>query len=73
MQTALKLGLSHVPLAGAAIDALEDWSLRLPLETMQPVYTTVLPLLDWYLKTSSTDGKADHDSFQLCYFFSLPN
>ncbi|XP_024136141.1 DNA-dependent protein kinase catalytic subunit isoform X1 [Oryzias melastigma] len=60
LETALKLGLSHVPLAGAAIDALEDWSLRLPLETMQPVYTTVLPLLDWYLKTSSTDDQDEN-------------
>uniref|UniRef100_A0A3P9H2R7 DNA-dependent protein kinase catalytic subunit n=1 Tax=Oryzias latipes TaxID=8090 RepID=A0A3P9H2R7_ORYLA len=50
LETALKLGLSHAPLASAAIDALEDWSLGLPLETMQPVYTNVLPLLDWYLK-----------------------
>lgn len=54
---ALKLGLSHVPLANIALDALEDWSSHIPLETMQPCYTTVLPLLDGYLKTPSTSCK----------------
>lgn len=54
LQVALKLGLSHVPLANVALDALEDWSFHIPLETMQPCYTTVLPLLDGYLKNTST-------------------
>uniref|UniRef100_A0A3Q4MQ59 DNA-dependent protein kinase catalytic subunit n=1 Tax=Neolamprologus brichardi TaxID=32507 RepID=A0A3Q4MQ59_NEOBR len=57
LETALKLGLSHIPLANAALDALEDWSSHIPLRTMQPCYTSVLPLLDGYLKTSSTDSK----------------
>uniref|UniRef100_A0A3B4GU24 DNA-dependent protein kinase catalytic subunit n=1 Tax=Pundamilia nyererei TaxID=303518 RepID=A0A3B4GU24_9CICH len=57
LETALKLGLSHIPLANAALDALEDWSSHIPLKTMQPCYTSVLPLLDGYLKTSSTDNK----------------
>lgn len=48
------MGLSHVPLANVALDALEDWSSHIPLETMQPCYTTVLPLLDGYLKNTST-------------------
>lgn len=63
MQTALKLGLSHAPLANAALDALEDWSSHVPLETMQPCYTSILPLLDGYLKTTSNDSKPHCDRF----------
>ncbi|CAJ1081863.1 DNA-dependent protein kinase catalytic subunit [Xyrichtys novacula] len=59
LETALKLGLSHVPLANVALDALEDWSSYLPPELMQPCYTNILPLLDGYLKTTSTDNKDD--------------
>lgn len=51
MKVALKLGLSHVPLAEAALDALESWSAHVPPETMQPCYSSVLPLLDGYLKS----------------------
>lgn len=51
------MGLSHVPLANIALDALEDWSSHIPSETMQHCYTIVLPLLDGYLKTTSTDSK----------------
>ncbi|KAF3703361.1 DNA-dependent protein kinase catalytic subunit [Channa argus] len=54
-QAALKLGLSHVPLANAALDALEDWSSHISLEIMQPCYTNILPLLDGYLKAISKD------------------
>ncbi|TKS87933.1 DNA-dependent protein kinase catalytic subunit [Collichthys lucidus] len=59
LEAALKLGLSHVPLANVALDALEDWSSHIPLETMQPCYKKVLPLLDGYLKTPSTNNKDD--------------
>ncbi|XP_041817022.1 DNA-dependent protein kinase catalytic subunit isoform X1 [Chelmon rostratus] len=59
LEAALKLGLSHVPLANIALDALEDWSSHIPLETIQPCYTNILPLLDGYLKTSSTNNKDD--------------
>uniref|UniRef100_A0A3B5Q0B1 DNA-dependent protein kinase catalytic subunit n=1 Tax=Xiphophorus maculatus TaxID=8083 RepID=A0A3B5Q0B1_XIPMA len=55
LETALRLGLSHIPLANAALDALEDWSSRLPLDTMQPCYADILPLLDGYLKTTSSN------------------
>ncbi|XP_028826126.1 DNA-dependent protein kinase catalytic subunit isoform X2 [Denticeps clupeoides] len=55
LQTALKLGLSHAPLATAALDALEMWSSRIPPETMQPYYSDILPHLDGYLKTTSND------------------
>ncbi|XP_070783882.1 DNA-dependent protein kinase catalytic subunit [Enoplosus armatus] len=59
LEAALKLGLSHVPLANVALDALEDWSSHIPSETMQPCYTNILPLLDGYLKTPSTNNKDD--------------
>ncbi|XP_075968746.1 DNA-dependent protein kinase catalytic subunit [Anarhichas minor] len=55
LEAALKLGLSHVPLANVALDALEDWSSHIPLETMQNCYTSILPLLDGYLKTNTND------------------
>ncbi|XP_040921929.1 DNA-dependent protein kinase catalytic subunit [Toxotes jaculatrix] len=55
LEAALKLGLSHVPLANAALDALEDWSSHIPPGTMQPCYASILPLLDGYLKTTSNN------------------
>ncbi|XP_047423865.1 DNA-dependent protein kinase catalytic subunit isoform X2 [Mugil cephalus] len=70
LETALKLGLSHVPLANTALDALEDWSSHLSLETMQPCYMSVLPLLDGYLKTTSTDNK-DESSWEVMSSLSL--
>uniref|UniRef100_A0A3B5QWJ4 DNA-dependent protein kinase catalytic subunit n=1 Tax=Xiphophorus maculatus TaxID=8083 RepID=A0A3B5QWJ4_XIPMA len=59
LETALRLGLSHIPLANAALDALEDWSSRLPLDTMQPCYADILPLLDGYLKTTSSSDESN--------------
>uniref|UniRef100_A0A665X102 DNA-dependent protein kinase catalytic subunit n=1 Tax=Echeneis naucrates TaxID=173247 RepID=A0A665X102_ECHNA len=56
LEAALKLGLSHFPLANAALDALENWSSNIPLETMQPCYNNILPLLDRYLKTTSSNS-----------------
>ncbi|KAM9839260.1 DNA-dependent protein kinase catalytic subunit [Aulostomus maculatus] len=58
LEVALKLGLSHVPLANTALDALEDWSSHIRLETMQPCYGSILPLLDGYLKTTSSDSES---------------
>ncbi|XP_068437827.1 DNA-dependent protein kinase catalytic subunit [Clinocottus analis] len=55
LEAALKLGLSHVPLANVALDALKDWSSHIPPETMQHCYASILPLLDGYLKTTSDD------------------
>uniref|UniRef100_A0A667XXZ0 DNA-dependent protein kinase catalytic subunit n=1 Tax=Myripristis murdjan TaxID=586833 RepID=A0A667XXZ0_9TELE len=55
LEAALKLGLSHVPLANTALDALECWSSHIPLETMQPCYRNILPLLDGYLKTAANE------------------
>nr|XP_061809878.1 DNA-dependent protein kinase catalytic subunit-like [Nerophis lumbriciformis] len=59
LEAALKLGLSHIPLANAALDALEDWSRHIPLESMQHCYKLVLPLLDGYLKSNSSDNQED--------------
>ncbi|XP_075994169.1 DNA-dependent protein kinase catalytic subunit isoform X2 [Genypterus blacodes] len=53
LEAALKLGLSHVPLANIALDALEDWSSNIASETMQPCYKSILPLLDGFLKAPS--------------------
>lgn len=60
MKVALKLGLSHVPLADAALDALESWSANIPPETMQPCFSSVLPLLDGYLKSHLNHSKEAH-------------
>ncbi|XP_061121318.1 DNA-dependent protein kinase catalytic subunit isoform X2 [Syngnathus typhle] len=59
LEAALKLGLSHVPLANAALHALEDWSSHIPPENMEPCYKLILPLLDGYLKTNGNNDKED--------------
>ncbi|KAM4606662.1 DNA-dependent protein kinase catalytic subunit [Polymixia lowei] len=69
LEAALKLGLSHVPLANAALDALEAWSSHIPLETMQPCYKNILPLLDGYLKTTATNEK-DENSWEVMSSYS---
>uniref|UniRef100_A0A672S298 DNA-dependent protein kinase catalytic subunit n=1 Tax=Sinocyclocheilus grahami TaxID=75366 RepID=A0A672S298_SINGR len=53
LQAALRLGLSHAPLATAALDALESWSSLIPAAIMQPHYADILPHLDGYLKTTT--------------------
>ncbi|CAK6951979.1 LOW QUALITY PROTEIN: DNA-dependent protein kinase catalytic subunit [Scomber scombrus] len=72
LEAALKLGLSHVPLANAALDALEDWSSNIPVETMQPCYKNILPLLDGYLKTTTNDNK-DESSWEVMSSISSRN
>ncbi|KAL1271164.1 hypothetical protein QQF64_030180, partial [Cirrhinus molitorella] len=59
LQAALRLGLSHAPLATAALDALESWSSRIPVAIMQPHYADILPHLDGYLKTTTNSEKDD--------------
>ncbi|XP_039235694.1 DNA-dependent protein kinase catalytic subunit isoform X2 [Pipra filicauda] len=54
LQTAFKLGLSCIPVADLGLDALEDWSAHIPRHMMQPYYKDVLPLLDGYLKSSTS-------------------
>ncbi|XP_042616499.1 DNA-dependent protein kinase catalytic subunit-like isoform X2 [Cyprinus carpio] len=66
LQAALRLGLSHAPLATAALDALESWSSLIPAAIMQPHYTDILPHLDGYLKTS-TNSEKDDDSLEVTY------
>lgn len=59
LQAALRLGLSHAPLATAALDALESWSSLIPSAIMQPHYADILPHLDGYLKTTSNSEQDD--------------
>ncbi|XP_026875191.2 DNA-dependent protein kinase catalytic subunit [Electrophorus electricus] len=59
LQAALRLGLSHAPLATAALDALESWSARIPPSVIQPHYADILPHLDGYLKTAASTDKAE--------------
>uniref|UniRef100_A0A8C3EGH3 DNA-dependent protein kinase catalytic subunit n=1 Tax=Corvus moneduloides TaxID=1196302 RepID=A0A8C3EGH3_CORMO len=56
LQNAFKLGLSCTPMADLGLDALEDWSAHIPSHMMQPYYKDVLPLLDGYLKSSTSTG-----------------
>lgn len=56
-QAALRLGLSHAPLATAALDALESWSSQIPPSILQPHYMDILPHLDGYLKTNTSNGE----------------
>ncbi|XP_078072249.1 DNA-dependent protein kinase catalytic subunit isoform X3 [Mustelus asterias] len=55
LQIAFKLGLSHLPLADAGLDALEHWSIHISKHTIEPYYKDVLPHLDGYLKTASNE------------------
>lgn len=57
MQMAFKLGLSHTPLAEVGLNALEEWSVCICRQVMQPYYKDILPTLDGYLKTSALSGK----------------
>uniref|UniRef100_A0A672TSV6 DNA-dependent protein kinase catalytic subunit n=1 Tax=Strigops habroptila TaxID=2489341 RepID=A0A672TSV6_STRHB len=54
LQNTFKLGLSCIPMADLGLDALEDWSAHIPRHIMQPYYKDVLPLLDGYLKNSTS-------------------
>ncbi|XP_032559787.1 DNA-dependent protein kinase catalytic subunit isoform X2 [Chiroxiphia lanceolata] len=54
LQTAFKLGLSCIPMADLGLDALEDWSAHIPRHMMEPYYKDILPLLDGYLKSSTS-------------------
>ena len=53
---AFKLGLGFLPLAEAALDALDTWTAELPSEVLHPYLQEVLPQLDGYLKTASELG-----------------
>ncbi|XP_041045109.1 DNA-dependent protein kinase catalytic subunit isoform X2 [Carcharodon carcharias] len=55
LQTAFKLGLSHIPLADAGLDALELWSIHISKHAIEPYYREILPYLDGYLKTASNE------------------
>ena len=59
VRTALRVGHSYLPLAAAALDALERWAAGVHPTKMAAYYADVLPLLDGYLKSSSTTGTLD--------------
>ncbi|KAG7330004.1 hypothetical protein KOW79_006226 [Hemibagrus wyckioides] len=69
LQAALRLGLSHAPLATAALDALESWSSYIPSSVIQPHYGDILPHLDGYLKTSTINDK-DESSMNVTFVSS---
>ena len=47
----MTIGLSYLPLAIVALDALEYWSETLPADVLSPHYKHILPYLDSYLRT----------------------
>ena len=51
IEVTLRLGLSYLPLAMVAMDALEFWSRSLPGHLLAPYYPRILPFLDNFLKT----------------------
>uniref|UniRef100_A0A8B9FR78 DNA-dependent protein kinase catalytic subunit n=1 Tax=Amazona collaria TaxID=241587 RepID=A0A8B9FR78_9PSIT len=61
LQNAFKLGLSCIPMADLGLDALEDWSAHIPRHIMQPYYKDVLPLLDGYLKNSTSTVESQNN------------
>uniref|UniRef100_A0A8C5WDN6 DNA-dependent protein kinase catalytic subunit n=1 Tax=Leptobrachium leishanense TaxID=445787 RepID=A0A8C5WDN6_9ANUR len=70
LQNAFKMGLSCPALADAGLDALEDWSNHIPGHVMQPYYKDILPSLDGYLTSSSSQNLPLH-SFYYYYFFTM--
>ncbi|XP_052262779.1 DNA-dependent protein kinase catalytic subunit-like isoform X1 [Dreissena polymorpha] len=58
IQVTLKIGLSYLPLASVAMDALEVWSKSLPFKVMEKHYVSILPCLDNFLKTKDQDTDA---------------
>ncbi|XP_076840848.1 DNA-dependent protein kinase catalytic subunit [Brachyhypopomus gauderio] len=59
LQAALRLGLSHAPLATVALDALESWSTHISPPVIQPHYADILPHLDGYLKTAAITDEGE--------------
>ncbi|KAF4089760.1 hypothetical protein AMELA_G00069750 [Ameiurus melas] len=69
LQAALRLGLSHAPLATSALDALESWSSSISPSIIQPHYMDILPHLDGYLKTGTGNDK-DESSMNVTFVSS---
>ncbi|GFT93732.1 DNA-dependent protein kinase catalytic subunit [Nephila pilipes] len=53
LEHALKLGISYLPLASAAISALEKWCETIPLNIIKPYFAQLLPHLNYYLLAST--------------------
>ncbi|RKO88463.1 hypothetical protein BDK51DRAFT_26592, partial [Blyttiomyces helicus] len=56
LQSALRLGLSHPPLAVVALDALETWITALPRAVISNVLQQILPGLADYLRVNVESG-----------------
>nr|QOY44576.1 DNA-dependent protein kinase catalytic subunit [Alvinella pompejana] len=66
LQIALQIGYSYLPLANAALDALDTWSQKIPDSMMKPFYTDILQYLDPYLKSATdTDFSASAATDQM--------
>lgn len=48
--------MSYVPLAEAAISALESWTSQMPSIVFKPYLPAVLPCLDAYLQSAAETG-----------------
>jgi DNA-dependent protein kinase catalytic subunit len=55
LKKALELGLSHIPLAHAALNALQEWLILAPEEVLKDFLPEVLPVLGTYLAASQED------------------
>ena len=55
-QQALRVGTSYLPLAKTALTAVEHWHRSLPSAVLLTYYPDILPLLDAYLKSSTSLG-----------------
>ncbi|GFT40379.1 DNA-dependent protein kinase catalytic subunit [Trichonephila clavipes] len=58
LEHALKLGISYLPLASAAISALEKWSEAIPLNIIKSHFSRLLPHLNYYLLASTIQDDA---------------
>ena len=56
IRTAFEVGLSHLPLANAALDTLEEWLTALPSHLSLARVPEILPALNDYLTTSADTG-----------------
>nr|XP_042898800.1 DNA-dependent protein kinase catalytic subunit isoform X2 [Parasteatoda tepidariorum] len=56
LESALKLGLSYLPLAEKAVNALEKWSTNLELNILKPYFPRLLPLLNSYLLVTAAEA-----------------
>ena len=63
MQHALRVGRSYLPLAKTALTAMEHWHRSLPAAALLTYYPDILPLLDAYLKSTTSLGNCQLSVF----------